>query len=699
MAERRWEVPLAVAKEARVSASKASGVDAARLRDLGSRMPVGQVTFLALLASGVNGQVGAWASRMYAQAVDADSESEVKVLTAAGIGSVCEQPCYGMMVDIQGSEVVVAVVRASADGAGIERFRGGSWEPVPVDMEPVGIPYVTLSGDVLIDALGAVTAGSGLVLRAARPKAFIPRRVPLTASAGALDGVYAVVDEADTTAVLDLLKVEDGAHTHREDGTWVPDDGVLTHVVASGMPLALIPKADIPGTLRAFDDYAAVYPDVVVAAATATTPDFSTGVMIALPVEVEIARTLELDGGLDPAEMHVTLAYLGDQDTCPVDMDDLCRIVQRWAEITTPLSGEVSGPAIFEGGDDEVQVALVDVPGLVEARQQLVDALTAVGVPVVANHGYTAHITRAYGGVNTPVDGIGGTPLMFSEVGVWHGLDQRLIPLGSVTAAFNPSESRDPTGKWTSGGGAQGKALEATRKSAAPKAAPTAKTVVAKQHNAPSGGSASGASGKAVADKKAALRKATRDTEKAERDAEKATRQDYLQAYAAEALAEKQRRIDFTASLAGLSKLDRQAAQTAEQERRGAWSQQRLRSHTDELRRHIDALRKVADEKTALDAKLAKDLTHVKASVEPVTADAVAHTRTPDQLQAYWVHGKGAARVRWGSSGDWSRCVRLLSKYVHNEYVVKAQCNELHKLATGLWTSQHAKLIHGGNRK
>jgi hypothetical protein len=80
-------------------------------------------------------------------------------------------------------------------------------------------------------------------------------------------------------------------------------------------------------------------------------------------------------------------------------------------------------------------------------------------------------------------------------------------------------------------------------------------------------------------------------------------------------------------------------------------------------------------------------------------AAAPPHTATPNALREYWVHGKGAAKIRWGTNNDWRRCVEQLAKYVHNPYVVKGQCNELHKLATGLWPATHAKLLRGGGKE
>jgi len=53
----------------------------------------------------------------------------------------------------------------------------------------------------------------------------------------------------------------------------------------------------------------------------------------------------------------------------------------------------------------------------------------------------------------------------------------------------------------------------------------------------------------------------------------------------------------------------------------------------------------------------------------------------PAQLQRYWLLGKGAAKIRWNTPGDFKRCVRALaSKFPKNP---EGLCNILHTKATG----------------
>ena len=55
-----------------------------------------------------------------------------------------------------------------------------------------------------------------------------------------------------------------------------------------------------------------------------------------------------------------------------------------------------------------------------------------------------------------------------------------------------------------------------------------------------------------------------------------------------------------------------------------------------------------------------------------------------EKLRRYWTVGKGAAKIRWGMGGDWSRCVKNLSKYMGPRS--KGYCALRHKEMTGVWT-------------
>jgi len=59
-----------------------------------------------------------------------------------------------------------------------------------------------------------------------------------------------------------------------------------------------------------------------------------------------------------------------------------------------------------------------------------------------------------------------------------------------------------------------------------------------------------------------------------------------------------------------------------------------------------------------------------------------------EKLRRYWTVGKGGAKIRWGTGGDWTRCVRQLSKYLGPR--AKGYCALRHKEMTGLWTGDKA---------
>jgi hypothetical protein len=55
-----------------------------------------------------------------------------------------------------------------------------------------------------------------------------------------------------------------------------------------------------------------------------------------------------------------------------------------------------------------------------------------------------------------------------------------------------------------------------------------------------------------------------------------------------------------------------------------------------------------------------------------------------EKLRRYWLYGRGAAKIRWNTPGDWTRCYRQLMKYMGPR--AKGYCQLRHKEATGVWT-------------
>lgn len=56
-------------------------------------------------------------------------------------------------------------------------------------------------------------------------------------------------------------------------------------------------------------------------------------------------------------------------------------------------------------------------------------------------------------------------------------------------------------------------------------------------------------------------------------------------------------------------------------------------------------------------------------------------TGNAEQLKRYWTTGKGALKIRWGTPGDFNRCVKALRK--HGLTDPEGYCNVLHRRALG----------------
>ena len=69
--------------------------------------------------------------------------------------------------------------------------------------------------------------------------------------------------------------------------------------------------------------------------------------------------------------------------------------------------------------------------------------------------------------------------------------------------------------------------------------------------------------------------------------------------------------------------------------------------------------------------------------------------RGTERLHEYWVHGEGAAKIRWGEPDDFRRCVMHLGKFIRDP---EGYCNLAHHAALGMWPAQHAAMEHKAGR-
>lgn len=81
----------------------------------------------------------------------------------------------------------------------------------------------------------------------------------------------------------------------------------------------------------------------------------------------------------------------------------------------------------------------------------------------------------------------------------------------------------------------------------------------------------------------------------------------------------------------------------------------------------------------------------------------VTNPRETSRLHRYWTKGPGAAKIRWGSPGDWTRCTRLVgAKIAQNSpgklRFIKQICARWHHDALGYWPGDLGKPGNAPNR-
>jgi 2'-5' RNA ligase len=138
------------------------------------------------------------------------------------------------------------------------------------------------------------------------------------------------------------------------------------------------------------------------------------GVMVAYYPPALVRQALAAPGGLDPAELHVTLAHLGPE--ADLDPDVLAALPNALKQLyDAPAEVTISGTGRFYDTDPGVDAvyASLDSPALTELRTWVVNALESQGASVSRKHGFTPHITLAYVPATTmPAD----TPSMNREL-------------------------------------------------------------------------------------------------------------------------------------------------------------------------------------------------------------------------------------------------------------------------------------------
>jgi hypothetical protein len=78
--------------------------------------------------------------------------------------------------------------------------------------------------------------------------------------------------------------------------------------------------------------------------------------------------------------------------------------------------------------------------------------------------------------------------------------------------------------------------------------------------------------------------------------------------------------------------------------------------------------------------------------IPEITKDApgwITNPRETSRLRNYWAVGPGAARIAWGTPGDFNRCRANLAEYVQRPDWLAGLCANIHFDALGFWPGQH----------
>jgi hypothetical protein len=80
-------------------------------------------------------------------------------------------------------------------------------------------------------------------------------------------------------------------------------------------------------------------------------------------------------------------------------------------------------------------------------------------------------------------------------------------------------------------------------------------------------------------------------------------------------------------------------------------------------------------------------------------SQARPHGDMPQHLRDYWTKGEGAAKIGWGTPGDFYKCRIELGRYLAGSHAdINGLCENLHEVATGMSTAEHAELLKAKGR-
>jgi hypothetical protein len=171
----------------------------------------------------------------------------------------------------------------------------------------------------------------------------------------------------------------------------------------------------------------------------------SSGAMVALYPRTDEALQMAIPGGEAPQELHVTLAYLGEDVTDLGDPGNLSRALDQVANTFTVITARVMGHATFnpDGGDpedereqDQCAVYLVsDNDQLPDLHSAVLDAVNQEFSIPTQHLPWLPHITAGYGIPASELTFTG--QVLFDRIGLaWAGRYHFYPLLGSTVGEY-----------------------------------------------------------------------------------------------------------------------------------------------------------------------------------------------------------------------------------------------------------------------
>jgi 2'-5' RNA ligase len=573
-----------------------------------------------------SGNAAEWADRI----VSSEYAQLCKTLTACGCDTESKR-YYGILDPEYPEPLVIAVVSLDSEDR-MHRWSGSGWDEVPPEYEPEGYPYISLDGGILADAL---TATAGLLLRPTSPKGRIRSGALVSAAETATPGkTFAIVDEFDTNAVLELFEVRPGPKAYvRRDGEWAADTAILGRLQSVDPPRVVqLEPEQVDAIAKSVDEYDRAHADKAITAARMmddryTTPTRKVAPRTSKPKPKPKGDTWPTGTGIE------AIGHLAK------DIGKVGRRTGRAArrrqsrgsgKFDESKFNRVDGKFAPKGASDNH--ANDRKPGRGSSSRKRIRVSQAT-VDELNRHSMAENIAKANSGKASPE---------FVEAA------RRFYP-GKIKPQPGSGSSGSSRGSSGRGRGSSGRKARAKAKRKGAKLTPADKKAIELEAKEKA---------ERVAIAKWEVRRKKSDLAESKRrgdfndvvkkfyenfDPEKTT-DDAMRRINALVAAEQRRRDNY----------DRAAAYESEAEQI-----RRL-----ERRIKLGLIASVGD--------------------RALVASPPERSMMPGNLKGFWVRGKGAAKIRWGTGGDFNRCRRALAKYLRPDQIGGA-CANLHKAATGTW--------------